>query len=367
MTKEVERMKNKSLLSKIITVILVIVAIAIYFAYKYLDNFLNRPKGHLLNNIEFSSNGDYLCASTREGNVLWKVDDGSIIFSHRVESFLDACSKISPDNCYCVNSGGFTVKICDINTKTTSFQKRSGRFIGFFPDSKDIICQSESSPNELDLINIPTRERTKIKIDSELKMTFKTRFNMLAQKKDGSPILVIPIEYIGNSDELPIVFYDILRNRISNRIKVPMQKNDIRGIFSGGDKLYIFTSNLVKIVSINDRNIKTVKFKDPMFGIFTYIPCCIANDGKMFAVAHKITDEKSGKDKLVARIYDLNRDDEYKEIPLTIKQPVQYMAIHPEKNLLAVGFQRILGRGKRGRIVLYNFNTGEKSRELEVK
>lgn len=338
-------------------------------------SYKEQDRCYLTGNIEFSSFGRYISASTYKYNYLWRVGNGEILCKLPANFHLSKCS-VSPDSRYlsCLGSDSPEGKpiswIYDIRQKRIIVKTAHDYPQGFSPDGKYAVMGFSEKSKELYLFNILDGRIENYSLKTiDLTGSF---VDIRALKEEVHSEWLVFLNYKWKEDTdhfirqfLFIELYDTKKQKVTGKLDVCLgddfDGNEMRRLFCGGNKIFLFYPKSVKIIDMEKLKTRDIKFEDELWGS-SNSPCCVSTDGSLIAripYPHKKID---GKYRFTAKVYNVMSGKMIAKIPLNWEQVIGYMAVDPDNKVLAVGFQGY--SQKRGRIILYDIAGRKMIREL---
>jgi hypothetical protein len=276
--------------------------------------------------LSFSSNGELLCTSTYDCNYLWSIDTGSLLKKIPHATAQGAYCYISPNNRFFASFNGilaepnFGIDIFDIKRNRFIYDNNTSinaKLYKFTYDSKAVFYTDFYNILLIDFVD-ETENKYKIIPCNKGEFINTLYFNKLI---DNCWFTELNIK----KDKIYVCLYDVTTNSCVKEIIIPYLECPPNEILTGGKYLFLQTSGLLKIIDLENSEIKTIYQKE-------YIRRFnISYNGDWFILLKRkkvsVYDTKTLKN-----IYNLEIDDSAKLI-----------AVDPVKKRLAIGFQEIPG------------------------
>ncbi len=243
---------------------------------------------------------------------------------------------------------------------------------GFSPNSIYAVLEFSDSLSKVFLYNLTKNNFESHSLNTAGISSYFNEIKVLREQIDSCWLVLL--RYCIREDNqcnfkeyLFIELHNLKKKKIDRKIKIALgddfEQNTER-VFTGGKKIFIFYPKKVLIVDMEKLKVKIVNFDDELWGT-SCTPCCVSRDGKWIARFPFQNEKiKNGK-KFVAKVYEAESGKLYSEIPVNCQRSVKYLALAPDKELLAIGFRRNLK--SQGKIILYNINTKREIRELKLE
>lgn len=353
---------------KIIQIIILIMGLFLITATILIYIRLYYPKYRLTNTLNFSKDGVLLLVSMQSKIQLWETNTGEIVKSYNsnLAGDIHTGSSLSPDKKYIANHFYDYSEIVDLNKEKRIYTFQAGEVGEFSPDSKCYIWKKSRFEKPIIIFDIEKKETRRIAFDI-IENVDESCVCLLKNKIDGKFLVFIDLSDINKQNKiiktLKIHLFCIEKERISKSLTVYLNKDlHMQNILTGGNKIFLFFDGEAIIADMETLKTKNYKLLQNHKSSFIPFPC-VAYDGKLFAVIDYIS--KLDRLKPILNVYESETGKIVNQVELYNLQIIENVAISNKTS--AVGFQKAIGRGLNGTVILYDIESNKEIKKMKME
>jgi hypothetical protein len=351
----------KSKIKKIIKISMVVL-LTITISFIVIGFYLTKAHmSHFNGDIEFSPDGKYLAISTIRKFNLYNTDRWKKENELKNQNFiLEKRIFFSENSKYLFNLNFFKndfifdpkkyVRVDEpydiLNKKFTGYPYEKN----FFIIQPYILCFAKEDNNKTNnLIRLMERVEEKGGILRKI------------QKQEH----IIYFHTSRENDELYVnaEIHDLATGKVINKIQVPGKVIEDR-VFVGGNKIFTFEERTLKLIDIESLQVREIPIAEYHKAFVSYdgkkfITILFENPSVIIHIGNTLFEDFS-----TLNFYSIN-EEKTDHFAMNFKERVEHVAIHPDSNLVALGYQRMLPVTP-SRVVIMDWDTRKFIRDIKL-
>ncbi len=337
--------------------------------------------------ISFSNDGKYLLALDRYNIFVWNIKNRQIIMKsadYNGYNKVEFNPKGNLISIWTERDNFSQIELLDFEKNRLIFNEKIDgsrlSYIGFSPDS-DYLCFVDYKEKSLYMVDIKQKKIISKNIEYFMKNRKGTLFTLdrsinnswlmfeyLTDKENSTQLANKDVNY-GVVKGIRLELYDLDKNMVAKIIKIPEIKipdygtsrhlqTNVAGNYIFLPEIFCYTWNGSSLVIDSEKSeIRHLEISDVKKEDFPFSHFDISSDGDRIA-AIEIKDMKFFL-LMSLKTYDTKTGKKISEMPLLMESSdhlIDSVAMHPDKNIVAVGFKRLSKSGKKNLIRLFDIH-----------